>query len=117
MLAEPRRSRVALLSFTRGAAGEALLRGRLENLTLLSVCRDVFATSQLAVGEFDRASLPNIVAGSLEHVDADPLCLWQASSLEERLSGADVAALTGMLFRTSRYEPGGGGCCASDQSR
>jgi hypothetical protein len=63
MLAEPRRSRVVLLNVTRGAAEEAFLGGRLENLTLLSVCRDVFATSQRAAGEFDRASLPNNVAG------------------------------------------------------
>lgn len=117
MLAEPRRSRVALLNVTRGAAGGALLRGRLESQTSLSVCRDVFATSQRAVGGFDRASLPNNVAGSLEHVDADPLCLWQACSLEGWPSGADVAALTRMLLRTSRHEPGGGGCCVSDQSR
>lgn len=117
MLAEPWRSRVVLLNVTRGAAGEAFLVDGLENLTSLSVCCYVFAMSQLAVGEFDRASLSNNVAGSLEQAEVNLLRLWQASALEGRRSGVDVAVLTGLPYRTSRHQPGGGGCCVSDQAR
>lgn len=117
MLAEPWRSRVVLLNVTRGAAGEAFLGDRLEKPTFLSVCRYVFAMSQLAVGDFDRASLPNKAAGSLEQAEVNLLRQWQASSLEGRRSGVDVAVLTGLPYRTSRHQPGGGGCCVSDQAR
>lgn len=93
MLADPRHSRVVLLNVTHGAAEEAFLRDRLGNMALLPVCRDIFAISQLAVGEYDQTSLPSHIAGALEHIDVDPLCLWQASSFAERLSGTDVAAI------------------------
>ena len=44
----------------------APLRG--SSLSLLPICQDVFAVPQIAVGEYDRALLPNQIAAAIEKI-------------------------------------------------
>lgn len=96
MLADPRHSCIVFLNLTRGTASapmESVLENRHGSMALLPICREIFAISQLAVGEYDREAVPGHIAAAIEHIDVDPLCLWQESSFAERLSGANAMAI------------------------
>lgn len=103
MLADPRQSCIVFVNLTREAASDgndAFLARRRGSLHLLSLCRDLFAIPQTAVGEYDGKLLPSDATTSIEYLKIGAFSMWQDPELSERLdrSGVDTIFLGGAFL-------------------
>ena len=74
MLADPRQSCVVLLNVTRPSpAGvtETLALRRAKSLSLLAVCKELFAVPLLVLGDYDKAQFSDPIDGSVRRLDVE----------------------------------------------
>ena len=93
MLADPRHSCIVLLNVTRTFAlgvAQALALRRAKSLSLLPVCKQLFAVPLLVLGECQDAQLPDLAEGSVTRLDVDALALWPDARFTDLLAGANV---------------------------
>ena len=97
MLADPRHSRLVLISLARGEVGgvsaDFVARWR-ESLSLLAAAFEIFGVGLYAVGEYDSAQLPETLARSITPLDGDGLSLWR----NERFATSLAASNIGVIF-------------------
>jgi len=96
MLADPRHSRLVLINLARGeASGVSSEFGarRRESLALLPAAFEIFGVSLHAVGEYDRAQLPQALAPLIDPMDGDGLSLWRNAELTTSLAASNAGVI------------------------
>ncbi|MCA6121277.1 hypothetical protein J6500_05065 [Bradyrhizobium sp. WSM 1704] len=96
MLADPHQSCILLVNLTRGvdaAASAVLVTHRDKCLSLLVGCRGLFNVRQIALGECEAGLLPDPVAASIEHLDADVFSLWADPRIAGYLATSDIGTV------------------------
>jgi|EndMetStandDraft_6_1072998.scaffolds.fasta_scaffold173757_1 hypothetical protein len=93
MLADPRQSCVVLLNVTRPSpAGvtEALALRRAKSLSLLAVCKELFAVPLLVLGDYDKAQFSDPIDGSVRRLDVETFALWRDARFTDVLAGSNA---------------------------
>ena len=96
MLADPRRSRIALINLTRDEQANMSVEfaaRRRASLTLLPVCQDAFGVTQLAIGAYESNQVPDGVAHSIVPINIDCLALWHDQEFTASLAAANVGVI------------------------
>lgn len=96
MLADPRHSCIVLLNVTRtGPIGvaEAVALRRAKSLSLLPVCKELFAVPLLVLGEWELALLPDPIDGSVRRLDVETLVPWRDARFTDLLAGTGVSVV------------------------
>ncbi|MEH2484131.1 hypothetical protein V1280_000070 [Bradyrhizobium sp. AZCC 2230] len=105
MLADSRYSCIILLNATQTdptGVTEALALRRAKSLSLLPVCKKLFAVPLFVLGDCEELSDP--IAGSITRLDVDTLALWRDTRFTDLLADANVR----VVF-LGRRVPGRGG--------
>jgi hypothetical protein len=91
MLADSRYSCIILLNATQTdpmGITEALALRRAKSLSLLPVCKKLFAVPLFVLGDCEELS--DSIAGSVTRLDVDTLALWRDARFTDLLADADV---------------------------
>jgi hypothetical protein len=97
MLADPRHSRLVLINPARGEPGAVsaeFVARRRESLSLLPGVFEILGLCLHAIGEYDSALLPEVLAPSMTLLDGDGLSLWR----NERFTASLTASNVGVIF-------------------